>query len=644
MPKHKYLLLAAVAVYVLGVFVFALLALQTLRREVLQYTDRRLITAVQSALPLVGRRFHRRATGPQQVSEQTDLTNVLNLTRLAELQGLKFVYTVVRTNGRFYITASSSNPGELRWSTYVRYWTLYRDAPHILDTVYRSGKVHFHEYNDRWGAYRSLFVPVVMEDGRKFVIVADTSYSEAQQFLQEGLLLVIGGSVFFLLLLLPFIWLFRRMVQREKHYLVHQAYFDNLTGLPNRTRLLADEGRADNPLVLLIDIDGFNHLNDNLGYEAGDFILNAVGLRLRQQIRRIDKLGAGAVTLYKLPADEFAVLFPDAPAPMDVRRFLEMLSRGVNEDPIALLGSELPVTVTIGGACRRTQEQQLPGELSRALSTLVYADMALKQARALRVDYIIFDNSLPVIREYQETLRWAGVVKQALRDGQILLHYQPIIENASGRTVKYECLVRLQDESGGVIPPGRFLDVARKIRLYPRITRFVVTESLRYFRDRSCAFSVNISAEDIRDVHTREHIYQELHKNRKTAVRLIFELVESEGIQDFPEVNQFIRTVKGYGCRIAIDDFGSGYSNFSYLLRLQVDFIKLDSSIVQGLTLNQESSIIIETIVGFCKKMGIATIAEFVSSKGVYDRILELGIDYSQGYYFGKPVPEVDGC
>lgn len=270
--------------------------------------------------------------------------------------------------------------------------------------------------------------------------------------------------------------------------------------------------------------------------------------------------------------------------------------------------------------------------------------MALKQARTLRVDYIIFDNSLPVIREYQETLRWAGVVKQALRDGQILLHYQPIVDNRTGQPVKYECLVRLQDEAGGVIPPGRFLDVARKIRLYPRITRFVISESLRYFGERKCAFSVNISAEDIRDIHTREHIYQELHKNRKTATRLIFELVESEGIQDFPEVNQFIRTVKGYGCRIAIDDFGSGYSNFSYLLRLQVDFIKLDSSIVQGLTLNQESSIIIETIVGFCKKMGIATIAEFVSSKGVYDRILELGIDYSQGYYFGKPHSEAEPC
>ena len=164
----------------------------------------------------------------------------------------------------------------------------------------------------------------------------------------------------------------------------------------------------------------------------------------------------------------------------------------------------------------------------------------------------------------------------------------------------------------------------------------MIKKSFEMFKDKDLEFSVNLTIDDIKNEHIKEYIFDMLERYN-IGHKVVFEIVESESIEDFEEVAKFISTVKDYGCKIAIDDFGTGYSNFEYLLKLKADFIKIDGSMIKDIDTNQDAQLVVSTIVNFAKKLGIKTIAEFVENESILTKVNELGIDYSQGYYFSKP-------
>ena len=197
--------------------------------------------------------------------------------------------------------------------------------------------------------------------------------------------------------------------------------------------------------------------------------------------------------------------------------------------------------------------------------------------------------------------------------------------------------MRLVNESGQIIPPGLFLHVAKKSKQYIYITKAVIKEAFKYFHKKDIIFTINLSIEDILNMETVEYILDSL-KTFEIGKQVVFEILESEGIERYEEVYDFIKQVKKLGCRIAIDDFGSGYSNFNHILKLEIDYIKIDSSLIENIDVDRNSQIIVETIVSFCEKLNIKTIAEKVHSREVFDTVVSLGVRYSQGYYLGKPI------
>jgi EAL domain-containing protein (putative c-di-GMP-specific phosphodiesterase class I) len=197
------------------------------------------------------------------------------------------------------------------------------------------------------------------------------------------------------------------------------------------------------------------------------------------------------------------------------------------------------------------------------------------------------------------------------------------------------------DENGDLVPPMDFLPIAKKTKLYPRITHKVIHEACRCFSSRSDHFSVNLSIDDINDPYTVQEIIK-IIIDTGTSEQIIFEILETEGIENYASVGRFIKQVKALGAKIAIDDFGTGYSNFEHILKLNVDYIKIDGSLISGIVDNSRYRIIVETIVDFARKIGAYTIAEFVSCEEVYHAVEKLGIDFSQGYYTGKPSPMCD--
>lgn len=432
-----------------------------------------------------------------------------------------------------------------------------------------------------------------------------------------------------------------QLVNQQKQ-LVQQLYCDSLTQLPNRTKLLEDLPLMKEPVLILINIDHFGEINDFYGVDVGDEIL--VGMRDRITAA----VGWEGWVLYRIYADEFALLCEKSSfenhsyeeTVMLLHTYIESQSFYINETAVV-------IQTTIGAVIDTAAVAQ---DNVTATHLLTDADMALRHAKRYEKDFIILQDMDTIRQEIARNIEFIGKIKEAVADNRIVPFYQGIVDNeideckgsetCSDTPKKYECLMRLIDTEGKTVSPFSFLDVAKKAKLYPQLTRIMIEKTFSFFQKSPHTFSINLSVEDILDPKTAQFILDKL-EHSGVAEQVIFEILESEGIENFEEVRAFIDHVKRRGGRIAIDDFGSGYSNFAYLLNLQVDFIKIDASLIKNIDKDANSRIIVETIVAFAQRLGIKTVAEFVHSKEISGIVKEIGVDYSQGFYFHEPAQEI---
>lgn len=227
-------------------------------------------------------------------------------------------------------------------------------------------------------------------------------------------------------------------------------------------------------------------------------------------------------------------------------------------------------------------------------------------------------------------------LSKAIENNKIISYYQPIVPiSDTNLQQKYESLVRI-DDNGDIITPFRFIEVAKAHRVYHRITEAVIKNTLATIQKYQIPCSLNISLTDITDKRTLDHFFAILHKFKYNHL-LTVELLETEDFQNYNEVYNFCIKIRSYGVKVALDDFGSGYSNFSHILNLPIDFIKIDATLISNIDRDNSSRIMVETIVQLAHRLHICTIAEFVSSKEILDIVTEIGVDYAQGFYLGKP-------
>lgn len=227
-------------------------------------------------------------------------------------------------------------------------------------------------------------------------------------------------------------------------------------------------------------------------------------------------------------------------------------------------------------------------------------------------------------------------VKEAIENSRIISFFQPIVDN-NGVICKYESLVRLLESDDTVMVPFLFLDVAKQGKYYTQITSAVLENSFTALNKINCDVSINLSAIDMENEAIREDIYRLLKTYGKEAKRITFELLEDEDMKDFDVVKTFITKVKSYGVKIAMDDFGAGYSNYERLLDFQPDIIKIDGSLVKNIESSKFSVSIVSSIILFAREQGLSVVAEYVENENIFNILKELGVDYFQGYYFGKP-------
>nr|WP_321265423.1 EAL domain-containing protein [uncultured Sulfurimonas sp.] len=391
---------------------------------------------------------------------------------------------------------------------------------------------------------------------------------------------------------------------------------DPLSDVGNRYKLSLDIQNNILNNIAIIDIDNFSGINDFYGHTVGDEVIIKFSKLLLENL-------TNEFELYRLHSDKFAI----HNYTLDSKRFsnfITQLNTRMIESVIDTEVESFDIVCTAGiSSC----------DNDIIIST---AEIANKYAKKINKKVLEYSKELNIEEGFAKNITWTKKVKQALHDDRIIMHYQPIVDNKTKKISKYEALVRLVDENGVIISPFHFLEIAKSSGQYIDITKVVIAKSFAHFENDDAEFSINLTMEDILDNELNTYLDEMIDKY-KVANRLVLEIVESEGIEEFDTVQKFIYKMKNRGCKIAIDDFGTGYSNFEYLIKLDADFIKVDGSMIKNINHDENMKEIVKTIIDFAKKMNFKTIAEFVSSKEILDTVEELGIDYSQGYYLGIP-------
>ncbi len=408
-----------------------------------------------------------------------------------------------------------------------------------------------------------------------------------------------------------------------KEQIIEQHFKDELTGFGNREalfhRLRLDKSAK---LLVLINLVGFSEINDYLGYDVGDELLKQIANFLMHMFDEHSNV------VYRINGDEFAVLLVENDQKI-FRNFRDKIKRMIHnleKKVFTIKGYEVVVRINVGVAEGKSDE------------IYMQSHVALKEAKTHNKAVMFYEINESLKAKTRQNLQVIQKIRAAIENDRIVPFFQGIYDNKLHKITKYEVLMRLQEEDGSYLSPYYFLDQAKKTRLYEKLTKMMIHKSFEYLKDFDVDFSINLTKGDILSSSVKECLYENI-KKYQCAHRVILEIVESEGIENFGEITAFIHEVKKLGCRIAIDDFGTGYSNFAYLVKLEVDFIKIDGSLIKDIDTNEISAMTVETMILFAKKMGYGIVAEFVDRMSVQEKLQSLSVDYSQGYLFSKPSP-----
>jgi diguanylate cyclase (GGDEF)-like protein len=425
------------------------------------------------------------------------------------------------------------------------------------------------------------------------------------------------------------------LVREKTRELSHQALHDPLTGLPNRAlvldraeQMLARTSRQPGAVAgaLYIDIDGFKHVNDNLGHAAGDRLLRIAGERLQSAVREQDTVG-------RLGGDEFVVLVEATPDQVAPDVLADRLTETLRE-PVELgdAGKFFSVTASIGVA---SGQYATPDDLLRD------ADLALYAAKAAGKDrYALFDAGLYADAEGRLALQ--ADLSAAVEENQLFLLYQPIFDLASQRMVGVEALVRWRHPQRGVVAPGSFIPLAEESRLILPIGRWVLNEACRQAASWAAdglalGISVNVSAYQLNRAEFAEDVRWALESSGIAPSSLTLEITETTLVRDVPAACERLREVKALGVRVAIDDFGTGYASLSHLQRMPVDILKIDRSFVAALNDGGQSRELLAAILGVGQSLSLSVVAEGIEEHDQRITLEEMGCEMAQGFLLGHP-------
>lgn len=640
--SHKYAVSFSIIIYLAVVFIIDYKTIQNEQMMADENITNRLMLGALQVESVLPRHFHHQKMINEKLPDTQHLEYTFALNKISQLFRLRYVYSLVLINDETLFTSGSafnktSFANKTITEPLVGYLEKYDDAPEELKNIFVQNKPLFLEYKDRFGQFKSVFIPRISPDGTLYIVAADVE----QTYIKDIKNQIILDNTLLLIPLLVFIAIvislinsqtrqLRQKIQQRTDELKEAYTIDKLTGLPNRLQLFEVQKEQESSSLALINIDRFNEINEIYGNHYGDQVLQFIAQEMCQWAE--DK----PVDIFKSHADEFAVLINKTTSDLNMTDqslvesifshwIIELLDR-IRVKKIHI--SEQVIQVTASS-----------GIVVNSHNSNTEADRALRKAKKELSEYYVYNDSLSTEDNYLNNRKMLEMIKVAISSNNIKTYFQPILDVKTQTINKHEALIRMYTNDGEIISPFFFIGIARKSKLYPALTKIMFDHVLEILtRREDLTLSVNISFDDISNKDTRLYIIQQL-LTFKPKGKLVFELLESDEIDNFKLIEDFMIKLNRLNVEFSIDDFGSGFSNYSRLSKLPISYLKIDGSLIKDMLENQKHRIIVQSIIDSAHQLGYLTIAEFVENEALANALTEMKVDFLQGYHIGKPEP-----
>jgi len=397
-------------------------------------------------------------------------------------------------------------------------------------------------------------------------------------------------------------------------------YTDQLTGMQNRFALMDYLTSTSHINIFLINLDNFGSINKAYGFIVADEIF----IEITHLLKVIKPQNA---ELFRFDGDEFVFAIKDFMSIKDINNFCKTVISFLTQSEIDIEKHDITmkISASVGVA------------MGVGLHVLKHARVAIDEVREYnKGSYKIYSSRSKFALLQEENIYWVNKIRTSLENEALSAYFQPIVDNKTGKIHKYECLARLQDLDV-VVSPFRFMQASKITGTLTLVTKMIIHQSFEKFSGTEYEFSVNITGTDFYAAYLEEYLLDNCKKYKVEPSRVVLEILEDITTLDESNILNQITSMRKKGFKVSIDDFGAENSNFSRLLEFHPDYLKIDGAFVKNIIEDKQSQIIVEAIVDVCHKSNIKVIAEYVHSKDVLDKIVSMGIDYSQGFYLGQP-------
>ncbi len=634
--NKKKLLILGIILYIFVVLVFLWDEVVRSRKVLFSEVDAKLRNGAIATKYILPQKFQTMGHNNESISPSLERYYVIELSKYAKEIGVKYLYSFILKDKKVYYTITSATDEEIASDDIFFYLEEYPEASEELKQLFSAPNQELIETErDRWGYFRSILKSHSTVNGIIYVSGADIEVEVIRRTFIISILRSLIFAISLLLIIIPIIIQYEKInklqtdetLSKEK---LKKMEFDEVTGLPYAEKLWIENQNYSNPVIFIITLTNLKTLNTHYGNEITYKLFNYLSIILSKL-----RIFENEYKLYKFGIEEFVLIIDEKKNYDEINLYCERIFDEIYSKPFMFNNEKVIINPVIGTSVLDHCDDNC------IKNSFLNSSLALDYAQEHNMRYFVFNSlSKKDLANVENEILWCQKLWDAVNENRIKPFFQAIVNTSNGKVEKYESLMRLYEKDGKILGPFAFLSISHKTGQYFKLSENMINNTFEFFKDKKVTFSINLSAKDITDENIRRVILKKVI-GFPNPNYIIFEIIESEGIDDYEELVNFIKNIRGLGCKIAIDDFGSGYSNFDRISKLPLDFIKIDGSLIKNITTNKSNEILVHMIVKTAKRLEIKTVAEFVHSEEVYKKVKEMGIDYAQGYYISEPLPSL---
>ncbi len=549
-----------------------------------------------------------------QESLREEYEHILSLMLTSNVKYVYILYKDKKDKFRFLLDASKVDKASFNQKFDV-------NSDKYLE-VYKTKKAQIIKQHDIENLYLTYLHPI-RSNGEVIGVFNVDVTTNIQKIILESIKPL---ETFFIILIISVLLLVIMNITQIFHYFItrKKIFTDPLTNTFNRNYLkeISPMLNLHHYSIAMLDLDRFKSVNDTYGHKAGDYVLSRSAKIFKDQIRDSD-------ILVRYGGEEFLLFIYNRNEKEISIEICERIRKVISEAQFMYDNHELKLSVSIGVSKYPALEKNLY-EAIKTADKMLY--IAKKDGRNRVVCYDEKENS--TLLSLDKSISY---VKKSLEQNRIICYYQPIYNHNTGEILKYEALVRIIDKNQNIVTPMQFLPSLKYTNIHYKLTQRILTIIFDKFKESKSCVSININFSDLINPDIEASIIKALQENKDLASRVTFEILESDEIDNIELFKEKIDLLHSLRAKVSIDDFGSGYSNFKTIIDIEANYLKIDGSLIKNIDTNEKDFKVVKSIIHFAQQSDMKTVAEFVHSKEVYEKLLEVEVDFMQGYYIAKP-------